>query len=118
MRTVKNILAIGFASLMLFVNVGLTLTLNFGLHVHFIGDNQILVHYHNTAGADKAHHTHDSGCTSHCAFSTTITYLNNAQGIHLSSSCSVPYNKSELPQHSLYSKKYYHCSPLRAPPFA
>ncbi len=116
MRKIKNILAIGFASLMLFINVGLTLTLNLGLHVHFLGDNQILVHYHTTAGADKPHHSQDAGTCSHYAFSTTITYLNNAQGIHLSSFYSILHNKLVLPQYNFHSKKYYHCSPLRAPP--
>ncbi len=118
MKRIRNILAIGFASLMLFVNVGLTLTLNLGLHVHFLGDNQILIHYHTTAGADKPHHSQDSGCSSHYSFSTTITYLNNAQGIYLNNTYSEVNNKLVLPQYSFHSKKHYHCSPLRAPPIS
>ncbi|MCW3785205.1 hypothetical protein [Plebeiibacterium sediminum] len=118
MKRIRNILAVGFASLMLFINVGLTLTLNLGLHVHFLGDNQILVHYHTTAGTDKPHHSQDTGCSSHYSFSTTITYLNNAQGIHLNNICAELNNKLVLPQYSFYSKKYYHCSPLRAPPIS
>ncbi len=116
MKRIINILSIGFASLMIFINVGLTLTLNDGLHVHFLGNNQILIHYHTTGGADKPHHSQDAGCSSHFSFSTTITYLNNAQGFKLSSHCSKLISKLVITNYNFQNNKHYHYSPLRAPP--
>ena len=115
MKRIYQILSVGFLALVLFLNIGLTLTLDNGLHAHILGNNQILIHLHHTSGGDHSHSSPDCG-SSNYVFSSTLTYLNNAQGFTIQSSC-VLYRKEEvLYRNYTHQKQHLHTYPHRGPP--
>ncbi|MCW3804620.1 hypothetical protein [Plebeiibacterium marinum] len=116
MKRINQILSTGFVVLLLFLNVGLALTLNKGLHAHFLGNNQILIHFHNTAGPDQPHHGTDGCASANFVFSTTITYLNNAEGVVLKSLCYYLHKENITTTYRINYIPNYQYSCLRAPP--
>ena len=118
MKRISNILSVLFLALVLFLNVGLTLTLRHGLHAHFLENNQILIHFHHSQGGEHSHNSPDGSCSSNFVFSTTITYLNNSEGITINAlSCSISAQQLFTLQ-DCYIKKYYYHSFWRGPPTA
>lgn len=115
MKRIHQILSTGFLALVLFLNIGLSLGLNNGLHAHILSNNQILIHFHHTGG-DQPHKNSDTSGCSGFIFSTTLTYLNNAQGITINSHCLFLHKKVIIPSYNGYFKQLLYTSPLRAPP--
>ncbi|WP_075590786.1 hypothetical protein [Labilibacter marinus] len=116
MKRIHQILATGFLALVLFLNIGLTLSMNFGLHAHFLGNNQILIHLHNSQGGEHSHSNSDCGTSANFVFSTTLTYLNDSEGIALKSSISFLAQSLYLDTHENFSSSSYHYARWRGPP--
>ena len=118
MKRIYQILATGYLALMLFLNIGLPLSMNFGLHAHFLGNNQILIHLHHSQGGEHSHNSCDAGTTSNLIFSTTLTFLNNSERITLRSLCFLLHNDNINSSYRCNYKPHLYNSPLRAPPAA
>ncbi len=116
MKRIHQILAIGFAAVMLFLNIGLTLNLGNGLHAHILGDNQLLIHIHNSQGGEHSHSNSDCGSSSNLSFSATLTYLNNSEGITLKSQYKVINCQNIVLTQSSWQAKSYNYSLWRGPP--
>ncbi|MGQ1784823.1 MULTISPECIES: hypothetical protein [unclassified Saccharicrinis] len=118
MKRIHQILSTGFLALVLFLNIGLTLNLGNGLHAHFLGNNQILIHFHHSQGGEHSHSSSDCGSSTNYVFSTTLTYLNNFEGITLKSLCRIIDRKTSVLSKGSYQAKFYNHSPWRGPPMA
>ncbi|SMO41064.1 hypothetical protein SAMN06265379_101600 [Saccharicrinis carchari] len=118
MKKTNQILSSGFLLLVLFLNIGLTLSLNNGLHAHILSDNQILVHFHHSQSGKHTHNSMDGEAASNFVFSTTFTYLNNALSISIESKFSFVFNKTNFIWKNNYHNRTNHHSQWRGPPLA
>ncbi|WP_068472565.1 hypothetical protein [Saccharicrinis aurantiacus] len=119
MKRTRKILSLLLTALLLFLNVGLAVGFGSKLHAHILGNNEILIHFHNL-GANGEHGQGHSSDASRCSFgdfSTTLTFLDSSISLNLKEltlSCSYKYTTNIL---ELHIGNLYHTSPLRAPPF-
>lgn len=118
MIRIRKILSLSLTALLLFLNIGLAIGFGSKLHAHMLGNNEILIHFHNL-GANAEHaqgHSPDASPSSFGDFSTTITFLDSSISIvlkEISLNSSFKYNSNIF---ELHIGNLYHTSPLRAPP--
>ncbi len=103
---------------MLFLNIGLAIGFGGKLHAHFLGDNQILIHFHNMGnnGDHTQGHSNDLGrCGLQNAFAL-ITYIDSSQSLYLHKTyCTLEFNYN-YHKHSNTRNVNLFTKSLRAPP--
>ncbi len=120
MQRIKKILSVTFVAIMLFLNIGLAVGFGGKLHAHFLGDNQILIHFHNMGSNGDHTQGHSQDFGGRCGFngiSSIITFINSAQTYKVNDTLLISqYKYHEGLTKVIYNVNLFYKS-LRAPPY-
>ncbi len=118
MQKTKKTLSSILIAIMLFLNIGLAIGFGGKLHAHFLGNNQILIHFHNM-GNNGDHTQGHPNDFSRCPFQNTIaflTYIDSSQSLYLNKTyCTFEFNYN-YQVHTKANNVNLFIKSLRAPP--